>query len=79
MRQFLARVPASIVIAASVLWVLGIGALPLFYARLQGWGLYWAFSPGEFLASILLLLGPPLVLVIVWRRVRRRDHGEGAV
>ena len=79
MRQFLARVPASIVIAASILWLLGIGAIPLLNARLQGWGVYWVFSPGEFLLSILLLVGPPLVLVIVWRRVRRRDHGEGAV
>ena len=75
----LAKTPAVAVIATCILWVVGSVALPLLYVRLKGWGCYWAFSPGELLLSLALLLGPPLLLVVRWRHARGRRPGEGAV
>jgi len=77
--RLLARTPAVAVMAACILWVVGSVAVPLLYARLKGWGSYWAFLTDEFLLSLLLLLGPPLLLVVFWRRARGQHPGEGAV
>ena len=78
MRQ-LARIPASAVVAICVLWIIGALVVPLLYARFKGWGTYWAFSAGELLLQLPLLLGPPLLLVLVWRRARGQSPDEGAV
>jgi len=79
MRRVLARTAAVVVVAICLLWIVGPIALPLLYGYRKGWGFYWAFSTGEFLLGSLLLLGPPVLLILVWRQARRQSPGEGAV
>ena len=79
MNNLLARVPAVIVAIVCVLWIVALIAIPLLYSRVMGWGHYWALSFDELLRSLAFLLGPPLLFVLIWRRARRRSHGEGAV
>ena len=78
MRQF-AKTPAYAIIAICFVWIIGALAFPLLYARLKGWGSYWAFSAGGILLDLPLLLGLPLLLVLVWRRARGRSPDESAV
>ena len=79
MNHVLARMPAVLVTGLCALWVLALITIPIVYARSRGWGYYWAFSLDEFLRSLLFLLGPPALLILVWRRARKRSGDEGAV
>jgi hypothetical protein len=79
MSHLVARMPAVIIATLCVVWILALIAIPVLFSRGMGWGYYWAFSFDELLRSLPFLLGPPLLLVLMWRRARSRSRGEGAV
>jgi hypothetical protein len=79
MSHLLARMPAALVAALCALWALALIAIPIVYTRVKGYGHYWAFSFDEVLRSLAFLLGPPVLLILMWRWARRRNRGEGAV
>jgi hypothetical protein len=79
MSHLVGRMSAVIVAGLCAFWILALITLPIMYARAKGWGYYWAFSLDEVLGSLLLLLGPPALLLLVWRRSRKQRGGEGAI
>ena len=78
MKSMLSRMPALLVAGLCAFWVLALITIPIAYARSRGWGDYWAFSLNELLRSLLFLFGPPALLILVWRKARKRSGDERA-
>jgi hypothetical protein len=78
-RSFTARLgawPLSAVIGVSAAWIFAWVAWPWLYLWVSGKGWYWGLSLPEAIQSVVILFGPPIVLVVLWQRARRPPSGS---